>query len=95
MKQASKKILAVAMFALSLSVCIPAQSWAERDYQEKDAEVLSIAASFLRPVGQLLEAVIFRPLHVLFHATDPYDGIADRPVRSCRSLRPRRDCSSR
>ena len=95
MTRSSKKILAVAMFALSLSVCAPAQSWAERDYQEEDAEVLSIAASFLRPVGQLLEAVVFRPLHVLFHAADPQDGIADRPVRSCRSLRPRRDCSSR
>jgi hypothetical protein len=94
-KQASRKILAVAMFALSLSVCVPPQAWAERDYQEEDAEVLSVAASFLRPVGQLLEAVVFRPLHVLFPAADPHDGISDRPVRSCRSLRPRRDCSSR
>jgi hypothetical protein len=90
-----KKILAVAMFALALSVCVPAQAWAERDYNEKDAEALSVAAMFLRPVGQLLEAVIFRPLHMLSHAGDPYDGITDRPVRSCRSLRPRRDCSSR
>jgi hypothetical protein len=83
------------MLAISLCAVSVNPALAERDYREEDAEVLNVAATFLRPVGQLLEAVVFRPLHAISHLADPHDGISDRPLRSCRSLRPRRDCSSR
>jgi hypothetical protein len=90
-----KRILAASMLAISLSAVSVSPALAGRDYTDEDTEVLSIAATFLRPVGLLLEAIVFRPLHTLSHKVDPHDGISDRPVRSCRSLRPRRDCSSR
>lgn len=89
-----RRTMAALATIVVLGAAMAAPAHADRHYKESDSEVLAVTATFLRPVGQILEAVFFRPLHAVSHFLDPNDGITDRPVRECHSLRPRRDCSS-
>jgi len=89
---AVKRSIAALFFVLVLGVLSgPAQ--AETAYEDGDSEYLKFASFFVEPVGEILEWVVFRPVHAVHHWLSPAETLEGRPARECSGLRPRRDCS--
>jgi len=87
---------AVCVWLVCLSLAMPLHpAWAEDVYDDSDSGYLKFTSFFLEPVGQLLEWVIFRPIHAVHHAISPAETLEGRPRRECTSLRPGRDCRRR
>lgn len=86
----------VFIWALVLATTLSASPvFADATYEDADSDYLKVTAFFVRPVGQFLEWVIFRPIHALDHLMVPPDELEGRPARRCTSLRPSRDCARR
>jgi hypothetical protein len=80
------------VFVLALSaVSTPCR--ADTVYTDADSEYLKVTSVFLEPVGRIVEWVVFRPIHTVYHWLSPAGGLDGRPARACTGLRPRRDCA--
>ena len=64
-------------------------------YTDEDSEYLKVASFFIEPVGQLLEWLVFRPIHAIHHLVDPTEDIPyGSATRVCSGIRPRRECTT-
>ncbi len=88
----NRRILIVWLLGATLFV-VPA-AHAETEYTDEDSEYIKVAGFFLEPVGQMLEWLVFRPIHAVHHFVDAQDSVDERAQRVCTGLRPRRECTS-
>jgi hypothetical protein len=94
--KASMKSRLLATWLLCVTVLLAPVARADEVYTDEDSEYLKVASFFLEPVGQLLEWLVFRPIHVVHHLIDPTeDTMIDRSTeRVCSGIRPRRECAA-
>ena len=91
------RVAAVLLFVAVLTSASLAR--ADTEYTDEDSEYLKVASFFIEPVGQILEWVLFRPIHFVHHLINPGDPAApegrvysNNSRGRCSGSRPRRDC---
>jgi hypothetical protein len=90
-----KRVLVSSILSLGLVLASAPGILAETTYEDDDSSYLRVISFVVEPVGQLLEWIVFRPIHAVHHAISPAETIDGRPLRRCTSLRPGRDCRRR
>ena len=93
-----KALAAAVMLFVAVLASAPLASAGE-EYTDEDSEYLKVTGFFLEPVGQILEWVVFRPIHFVHHLIDPSDPwepenrvYSNNTRGMCSGSRPRRDC---
>ena len=86
----------LATWLLCATLLLATAARADDVYTDEDSDYLKVASFFLEPVGQLLEWLVFRPIHAVHHLIDPTEDrvIGGSTTRVCSGVRPRRECTT-